>query len=348
MAGLRELGVRFPENIDPHTLNAILGEGRAWDERYRNAPEPAPTDRTVGFHVDRYLGYHLTRQRASQISVSDYDQTRQALDAFRSWIGEQASIEAIDADRWQAWYLHLLGVPLSNHTKRQRIRRARDFLVWLGAKGVLAAAGNLHTRKFRFKGGGAKIVTFEDPEVISLVKGSPGQLKLHVLLALNCGFYPVDLSDLTQDEVDWTTGRIVRKRSKAGDKESVPLVNYPLWGVTLDLLRRYATREGEFVLLTEGGNRWVRDDLDDHGRRHRVNAIQSNYAHVKKRLGLTKAFKSLRATAASKLERHGEFGRYAPHFLGHAPGDVARTHYVTPDQVQFDAAVRWLGTQFGF
>ncbi len=348
LEGLRTLGVKLPAGLDPHALNAILGEGRVWGERYHRAPEPTPADRTVGFHVDRYMSYQLSRQRAEQISISDYAQTRQALEAFRTWIGSETSIDSIHADKWEEWYLGLLNLKLAKDTKRNRLRRAREFVSWLGEKGLLAIPGNLHSRKFRFKGAQANIITFTEDEVKTLIGESPGQLKLHIMLALNCAFYPVDISDLTHDEVVWQTGRIIRKRSKTHDKEAVPTVEYPLWTATFDLLRRYASKEGTRVLMTESGREWVRNSLDEDGKPHRVNAVQSNYIHVKKRLGLRKPFKSLRATAASKLEQHGEFARYSQHFLGQAPTDIARKHYVRPSQDRFDAAVKWIGEQYGF
>lgn len=140
----------------------------------------------------------------------------------------------------------------------------------------------------------------------------------------------------------------MRKRSKTHERESVPTVNYLLWGVTLDLLKRYASKERDRVLLTESGLPSVRDRLDDEGKRHRVNALQSVYVHVKERLNLEKPYMSLRATAGSKLEENDEYARYAQHFLGQAPEDIARKHYVIPSQDRFDAAVRCPGEQFGF
>ncbi len=54
------------------------------------------------------------------------------------------------------------------------------------------------------------------------------------------------------------------------------------------------------------------------------------------------SFKHLRKTAASKLEQHPTYGRFAPHFLGHSPQSIAAKHYVTPSPAQFAAAIRWL------
>jgi intergrase/recombinase len=60
-----------------------------------------------------------------------------------------------------------------------------------------------------------------------------------------------------------------------------------------------------------------------------------------------KPLKSIRKTLASLLEEHESYGRYAEYFLGEAPSSVASRHYVKPSKEQFDAAIRWLGKQFG-
>jgi integrase len=65
------------------------------------------------------------------------------------------------------------------------------------------------------------------------------------------------------------------------------------------------------------------------------------------RLGIKKPIKGLRKTAATLLESHPVYGRYAQYFLGHAPASVADKHYVKPDQTLFDRAVSWVGEQLG-
>ena len=76
-------------------------------------------------------------------------------------------------------------------------------------------------------------------EVQTLIEAAPGQLKLHLLLMLNCGFTQQDVADLGQEEVDWLAGMISRRRSKTGDHVTVPMVSYRLWPETFELLRRF-------------------------------------------------------------------------------------------------------------
>ncbi len=117
---------------------------------------------------------------------------------------------------------------------------------------------------------------------------------------VNCGMTQIDVSDLRDDEVDWTAGRIIRKRSKTADVANVPVVNYPLWPATFELLKKY--RSGaERVLLTESGKPYVRKELDASGKLVKADGFTSNYAHLKRRLKFTKPMKQLRKTGATLL-----------------------------------------------
>ena len=297
----------------PH---AILGEGKIWRERFRQDPTPVPEDRTVGFQIDRFLDFQVSRYRANQISVSDCDQTRQYLEAFRSWMGAESLIDAIHVNKWEAWFVHLLGCKMSLDTRRKRFRRSRDFVAWLGERGLIQVPGNLLSRRFRFKTEPRAIRTMTTIEVKTIIGAAQGQLRLHLLLMLNCGFTQQDIADLTLAEVDWEGGHIIRKWSKTGDLDNVPTVEYPLWSETFRLLKQYRAASGDRALTTQSGLPWVRDGLDDVGKRHRVDAIKSNYAHIAKRLNFNKPMSLLRKTSASKLEEHPDFA-VCPTFPGH-------------------------------
>lgn len=348
LAALRMVGITIPDDLDGQLLRIILGEDRVWRERLRGDSAP-PADRTIAYHAGRYIDLQFSRQRSGEVSTSDFDQTRQAVEAFRDWLGAETAIDAIDADRWEAWYVHLLGSDLSKETKRNRVRRPRDFIGWLASKGLITAPSNLLTRKFRFKSAIRPFITLTESQVKAFLGAAKGILRLHLLLSLNCGMGATEIATLRQDEVDWATGRIIRKRHKTGAHDTVPVVRYLLWSETAALLRQFrAPRTHELALLTRSGLPWVRDELDEDGKRHRVDAIRSLYAPVARRLSIDKPFKCWRKTAGSKLDAHPEFAGYAQHFLGHSPTDIARKHYVTPDPERFDAAIRWLGAQYGF
>jgi integrase len=176
-------------------------------------------------------------------------------------------------------------------------------------------------------------------QVKLLLDTAKGQTRLHILLALNCGFTQADISDLTHEEA--TDGRIARKRSKTRRKKTTPEVSYLLWEETSASLEAHQSSDPQRVLVTHTGKPWV--DSNHHG----VDSIRTLYGYLQERTGITSSFKSLRKTAATTLEKHPVYRSYAQYFLGHAPQTVAQAHYTTPDQEDFDRAVRWLGEQFG-
>jgi integrase len=162
---------------------------------------------------------------------------------------------------------------------------------------------------------------------------------------LNCGFTQQDIADLHPSEVDWEQGRIRRKRSKTSDRDKVPVVDYILWRETFDLLIRYRSSDPDHVLVTESGKAWLRDHIHDDGARSRTDAIQSNYRRLE--VEGKQPLKMLRKASSTLLDGSPDHGRYAVHFLGHAP-DIAHRHYISSNGASFDSAIRWLGEQFGY
>ena len=336
---------------DDKFASAYLNEQRVravWADRLdRHHAPPLPADRTIAAQVGRHLGLERARVDAGQLSVSEFDTIRRCLYDFRDWIGGSNPVVLLDADRWEAWWTHLMGQAISVEYKKKKLRYARSLISWLAEKGLVPVPPNLHSRRYRFGGGIMAVPTVPLADVKKLVSGAPGQLKLHLLLMLNCGMYQGDISDLMPSQVDWEVGRIRRKRSKTGDHANVPVVEYRLWPETRRLLREYGRTEGERALLTESGRPWVRDFLKTDGKRSKVDAIKSNYVHLQRKTKLVYPMKVLRKTSASLLETNADFARYATLFLGHSPRSIADRHYVVPSQENFDLAVAWLGEKYG-
>ena len=168
---------------------------------------------------------------------------------------------------------------------------------------------------------------------------------------VNCGFTQCDVSDLQDSEVDWNLGRIKRKRSKTQHKEETPEVDYLLCKETFEFLRHHRSGTNT-VLLTKSGGLWNWERMVG-GKYKSADNIASCYRHLKAKLAregtpFTKPVKLLRKTSASMLDKHENFGRFAPHFLGHAPVNVSTGHYIRPSTEQLDAAVGWLAIKYGF
>jgi hypothetical protein len=167
----------------------------------------------------------------------------------------------------------------------------------------------------------------------------------------NCGMTQEDVSELRDSEVDWQSGRVIRKRSKTATWDNVPTVNYKLWPLTFELLQKYRSGQ-ERVLLNAQGQPYVRCILKDDGRLQKADGFRTNYDHLKKKVrsqipGFNRTLKQLRKLGACLLENHLDYGRYATYFLWHSPRTVAEKSYVRPSQQLFDEAVLWVGYQLG-
>jgi integrase len=313
----------------------------------RGQPTAEP-EQTAQAHCDRWIDAQRVKVRAGELSADGVDNKRICLSYFRDFLGGTADIKVIDAARLQGFYdWCILKEGWSKDYKAKVFGTARTFIRWLAEQGVIPLPMNIDSRSFTFNVGAKAVPTWTLEEFKTAQAAATGQLRLHLLLMVNCGFTQQDIADLKDREVDWTTGRITRKRSKMAKQGGVPVVSYPLWPRTFELLKEYRSG-GELVLLTESGRPWKWKELTEGGKLRKSDNIASNYAHLKDKLGeFAKPLKELRKTAASLLESKGEYRGFSTLFLGHSPRSIADRHYVAPPQALFDQAVMWLGRQLG-
>ena len=195
----------------------------------------------------------------------------------------------------------------------------------------------------------APIRTYTNAEIKTLVNAATGQHKLHVLLALNCGFYAVDIAHLRRDEVDLKAGTITRRRTKTRRQKHTPLVTYPLWPATLTLLRQYVEKDGALALRTSKGKPWATSTLKDDkvGKTKESHAIPDHHKKLCQRTGLVGSFKTFRKTSATRLRSNPKYADLRHHFLGESGKSIADKHYADADAGLFAEAVAWLGEQYG-
>lgn len=320
--------------------------------------QAAPPERTVRAQADRWIAAQIVLIGAGSLSADRAEYNRICLSHFAAFIGESADVKTIDAARLHDF--HLSCVKKVGERNKDAGRKAgwsvdyakkvfgtaRTFIRFLWENNLIELPRNLDSKGFRFGSTAKRIQTLTVDEVRFVIDKASGKMKLALLLMANCGFTQIDVSDLLDKEVDWIEGRIIRKRSKTGDKDSTPVVNYKLWPITFQLLKQYRAGAGR-VLLTESGKAWVRKELVN-GRPVKCDSIASNYSRLKERTGFNRPLKLLRKTSASLLEGHEVYGRFVSLFLGHSPRSMKDKHYAAPPQQLFDDAVLWLGGQYGF
>jgi integrase len=330
--------------LPPSRVNQVQ-EGLAF---IRGEAAAAP-EQTVQAYCDKWIDSQRVKVQAGQLSADGVDNKRICLGYFRDFIGGGADIKAVNAIKLQGFYDWCLTKPGRSADYRKKVfGTTRTFIRWLAEQAILDLPQNIDSRSFTFKNGPKAVPTWTPEEFQMVLGAATGQLRLHLLLMANCGLTQRDIADLKDSEVDWTAGRITRKRSKTRDQANVPTVSYPLWPATFALLRQYRSG-GDLVLLTESGKSWKWSEMTDGGKLRHSDNIAGNYNNLKKRKldGFKKPLKDLRKTSASLLETKAEYRGFSTLFLGHSPRSIADRHYVAPPQALFDQAVMWLGQQFG-
>ena len=336
-------------------------QSAVWADRIHNSKKPAiSTDRQIRSQIQSFLDHKEAQVIGKERSVGRWGSIKAHLDYLAKWLGEDQSIDVLNSAKVLDFYTYLQKTKeIKSSYKRDIFATAKQFIQHLAELDLIPFPGNLRSRSLTFAKQKRHIATFTVDELGTLLGASTDRTKLYILLAMNCGFTQIDLSDLTHEEIDWKEGRIIRQRSKTKTKKNTPIVNYPLWSETLRLLKQSATGPKSPSVLMTDENKSLVQELIENGSQSRVDVVRSAYERTIKKLkskGITfldshtnksKTFTDIRNTSSTMLDDHEEFSRFAQYFLGHSPHTVAEAHYVVPSQRRFDLAVAWLGTKYG-
>jgi len=318
-----------------------MGKDAVWLDRLTTLPN-VPTEPevlTVGKAVENFFA------QRRKMSPGRKEFVRTCMKYFAGWIGETLPVRSINAARLEDYQTHLLNLiedgEISQSYANGRMRVAKQLVTWLWEREECEQPRNF--RKLCISISRKEIEVFEVEELRALVGRADGEKKLWLLLMANCGFTQRDISELRQVEVDWSKGRIKRRRSKTGDMENCPVVDYKLWPETLRLLQAHRSKDAQRVLLNRRGEPLWWEAHQDGKFKHR-----DDIGATLRKLKIGKPPKLIRKTSASLLETHAEFGRYAQFFLGHSPKSVTEDRYARPSIDRFDTALTWLGETYGF
>lgn len=303
-------------------------------------------ERAITLFASKWLELAESRCRAGQLSNSRFDIYKREVNRFSAWIGEHATVEAIDPSAIEDYFAHLAAKVASGehapNTAALAFVSMKQFVVWLSERGVIPQPGNLKSRAFTFNSGPKSIDVFTPEEIGELLRFSSERLRLYLLIMMNCGGYQSDVADMTQDEVDWKSGTIKRARSKTRDHGGL-VVTYKLWPETFDLLKKHRAKDGPLALLHDGkpiARRWIED-----GVMKKYDAVLLEWKKLARRMRPKKirlSMMHLRKTSASMLGTHPQYKFYSSYFLAHAPGNITDSHYVIPSDAEFFEALTWL------
>ena len=309
-------------------------------------------DATITANVKDFLESKRRSITLKEVSAARWDSLRQGLEQFRDWIGGERPLDSITEDALVKYRNHLIGRievgEIGTFTARDRLDTVRQFARdrWKLRK-LTERPRNLEDKQLIIKVRLGKVRTFTADEIKTLLAEASERTRLYLLLMLNCGYLQTDIAELTPD--DLRNGYIEKKRHKTENHPNVPTVKYKLWKETLELLEKHkSTTDPEHLLTTETGTPLKQSRIKTNGRMHKTSAITEAWKRLRKKTKIDKPVKLIRKTSADLLDKHPEYGRYAIHFLGQSPRGVALKFYLTPPtQAHFDAAIAWLGQQFG-
>jgi integrase len=321
------------------------------DERNEKA---VPKENTIRSHIDDYLLLKKAQCQAKG-KIATYSSAKQWLEVFKNWVDPFAPVTSIDERLWKEYFIYLSNrlaqKEISPATAKDYIGAARSFIRNRWEEKYIELPRNLTSKQLAISVPIKAAIVFTVEEVQAYLQAAKRKTRLYVLLMLNCGMYPQDITFLQHEEVNWEQGRINRKRTKTRDRsKNVPKVDYPLWRETFALLTKYRSNHPELVLLNENGKPLLTEKESKNGKMSCNQNIQFAYRRLQEKMKVEgkakKGLKAFRKTGSTLMEQ-SQYGRFAEHYLGEAPHTTASKHYIHKNGAEFDEAIWWLGEQFG-
>jgi integrase len=338
----------------------------------QDAGATVPENRRLDYHIDQFIEYQKRRQALGKITAGRLEKIIRTIESYRKWsptvnIDKVGTKEHIDA------YHKSLGDRILAPKKPEKIEPEYGnnlFGTFKMFVNRLVREGILKTYPPCLQGDNSKEYIFpvplRTPKTISLelvqtlLDAAPPQLKLCILLTLNCGFGAGEIGQLTMEEYNPKTGRIIHKRSKTKNHKNAPTVCYKLWDCTKELLdqeianrKNYPKRQeaARCLLVNRSGNPlWY--ERFDGTKTSKSDNISCNFKRLVARLrGNDPSFPSIsyyqfRKTSASLIYNEPKFRIYNELWLAHSPRSVADRHYNAVEDTILDGCIAWLHDQY--
>jgi len=302
---------------------------------------PQPENKLLKFWRDQFLALKRAEIATGKRSIGRYDNLQREVKRFVSFVGENATVEAITEATWQAWYLHVIANNAAS-TQRDYISSSKGFVTHLYEQRQIELPRNL----------GSLGVTDDDnviehytvDELKAILSDAPGILNCFIHLMANCGFTQVDIASLTPKMLTEKPGYIKRQRSKKVKGKKIPMVEWVLWDTTKELIEQYRTDRHGLVFTQPDGKPWKVEKLKEDGRVSKNDAIATLWKPYKKNNNIRLDMEAIRKTSANLLtSADGDISNrlsIQTKFLGQVPDKgTASKWYVEPPQAELDAAV---------
>jgi len=358
--------MRHAQDLDGSPLRI---QREVWDDRLESQQRRATLRRnTVEEYVQEFLRFKEGQADQDELSLGRVYAIRLHLTHFQEWIGQNTSVTEIDGQILRNYHSKLLEMIKQNAKKKTGNSRAKGTTAWtsttarhylvtmksfvrwlweIEAIPTLPRVLGSKSTTLNISAVTPVTVTFDDAEIQRLIEHATGRTKLYMLLMLNCGMTQKDVADLLKSEVDLKAGRIIRKRSKTDQFESVPTVNYLLWPATLTLLKQFMDDgESRLALLNSNGSPLWTERYGENGKYSKTDNIKNAFDRLKKELKINKPLKSFKKSSATKLRGNERFNGLEDLFLGHAPQKMSDKHYTAVPLQLLDTAISWLAEQY--
>lgn len=308
-----------------------------------------------------YLAERRLAVMAGQLDHSSYASDKYRLSAFQVFCEKRGatelstvvSAENLDAYRSRALKALAKG-RLAPASVKHALRTVKALLIWAYDKEKLENLPRTLNKYAQVTLPAPSPQFFTDLEVRQLYEAGTDEMKLYILLGLNCGYTQKDIAKLEHSHIDWQKGMIVRARSKTRQPQE-----HKLWPQTCDLLRQLATvpKTSQLALLTEGGQPLVRLSIREDGTPSRTDAIGHAFNVLKEKLNqarkerepkISLPFKCFRKTGADRIAKHYQDKPFLVDlYLAHASSGM-RKHYAKQHYDELHKATDWLGTVYAF
>ena len=338
-----------------------------WAERIRQLDRGSrkttgKSTQTVGFQIRRFFDFKAAQVAGDHRAVATFGTLKERLTLFERWIGSGVHVKEINGTTLRDYYQFLLARPVGNIRRRNLFNASKQWIRWAWKQDdvdleTLPKAMDddelrflTHLNKEGDETEVSEDLLFTPDEITAMTSGLPLRWRCYVALCLNCGFTQIDLANLKKEQIDLEQGRLIFKRTKTKRHKSPPKVNYKLWSVTVDLLKKAISDDPVYVFVTKNGHQLMTNKLDD-GKVKRWDTVGSAWTKMRERNRVpNKPFKYLRKTGSNWLKYHDDFSPLQQTYLAQALSTVADKHYTAhPGKPQpfFDRAIDALGKHFG-
>lgn len=279
---------------------------------------------TLQAALDKYISGLQAKSRTGGISVGRIDNLQRSINKAVKLLGGRYSLHKINEGTVTHIVDKLDKPELSAYTRRDDLNSIKQFIRWMVEERLIEQEPR-NLRKLTATVYSSEIKPVDPLDYRKLVNTASDRTRLYYLLALNCGFVQIDISDLHPSEINRRDRTITRKRSKTRNHKNPPKVTHKLWPETSELLLSLGKFDSERVLTNRSGQPLV-PRSDSNGKRDRTDAIKSAHFRIRKETGINVPFKSFRSTGASYITEHHS-GELRDYYLGNVPASVGERHY---------------------